>query len=163
MTTKLASIPLAVVLAAAALLTGGSAMAQPAGRMGGGGGEMDGGRGLLPLMLRSANLTPEQDAKVKELVTARRAAARSLMQQLRQAEDDLAAKLLAPGNVQFADLQSQLQQIGHLREKVLRDSAQTALEIRALLTPEQLGRAAQANARIRELQREMRQLWQEGK
>jgi len=162
MTTKLASIPLALMLAAAALLTSGSAVAQPAGRMDGGAGPRGGGAGLLPLMLRSANLTPEQDAKVKDLVTARRAAARSLMQQLRQVEDDLAAKLLAPGNVQLADLQPQLQQIGHLREQVLRDSAQTALEIRALLTPDQLGRAAQTNARIRQLQREMRQLWQEG-
>src|SRR6058998_2123802 len=141
MTTKLASIPLALMLAAAALLTSGSAVAQPAGRMGGGGGPMSGGAGLLPLMLRSAKLTPEQDAKVKDLVAARRPVARSLMQQLRQAEDDLAAKLL---------------------EQALRDSAQTALDISALLTPEQLGRAAQANARMRQLQREMRQLWQEG-
>src|SRR5947209_16064112 len=99
MTTKLASIPLALMLAAAALLTSGSAIAQPAGRMGGGGGPMSGGAGLLPLMLRSAKLTPEQDAKVKELVAARRAVTRSLMQQLRQSEDDLAGKLLAPGNV----------------------------------------------------------------
>src|SRR2546426_2242231 len=73
MTTKLASIPLALMLAAAALLTSGSAVAQSAGRMGGGGGPMGGGAGLLPLMLRSAKLTPEQDAKVKELVAARRA------------------------------------------------------------------------------------------
>ena len=162
MTTKLASIPLALMLAAAALLTSGSAMAQPAGRMGGGGGPMSGGAGLLPLMLRSAKLTPEQDAKVKDLVAARRPVARSLMQQLRQSEDDLAGKLLAPGNVNLADVQPQLQHISQLREQVLRDSAQTALDIRALLTPEQLGRAAQANARMRQLQREMRQLWQEG-
>src|SRR5207249_3285011 len=84
-------------VAAAALLTSGSAVAQPAGRMGGGGGPMSDGAGLLPLMLRSTKLTPEQDAKVKELVAARRAVARSLMQQLRQSEDDLAGKLLAPG------------------------------------------------------------------
>jgi len=162
MTTKLASIPLALMLAAAALLTSGSAVAQSAGRMGGGGGPMGGGAGLLPLMLRSAKLTPEQDAKVKDLVAARRPVARSLMQQLRQSEDDLAGKLLAPGNVNLADVQPQLQHISQLREQVLRDSAQTALDIRALLTPEQLGRAAQANARMRQLQREMRQLWQEG-
>ena len=162
MTTKLASIPLALMLAAAALLTSGSAVAQSAGRMGGGGGPMGGGAGLLPLMLRSAKLTPEQDAKVKDLVAARRPVARSLMQQIRQSEDDLAGKLLAPGNVNLADVQPQLQHISQLREQVLRDSAQTALDIRALLTPEQLGRAAQANARMRQLQREMRQLWQEG-
>jgi Spy/CpxP family protein refolding chaperone len=162
MTTKLASILLALVLVAVGLFTSGSAIAQPGGRFGGGG-QMGGGLPLLPLMLRSANLTPDQDAKLKELVAARRASARSLMQQLRQAEDDLAGKLLAPGNVHLADVQPQLQQIGQLREQILRDSAQTALDIRALLTPEQLGRAAQANSRMRQLQREMRQLWQEGK
>jgi len=162
MTTKLGSILLALMLAAAALFTSGSAVAQPLGRSGGGG-PMGGGAPLLPLMVRSANLTPDQDAKVKELVAARRASARSLMQQLRQAEDDLAEKLLAPGSVQLTDVQPQLQQIGHLREQMLRDSTQAALDIRALLTPEQLGRAAQANTRMRQLQREMRQLWQEGK
>jgi len=122
-----------------------------------------GGSPLLPLMLRSANLTPDQEAKVKDLVTARRASARAVMQQLRQAEDELAEKLLAPGRVHIADVQSQLQQIGQLREQVLRDSTQAALDIRALLTPEQLARAAQTNGRMRQLQREMRQLWQEGK
>jgi len=159
MTTKFASIPLAVMLVAAALFTSGSAVAQPMGRSGGGGG----GSSLLQLMLRSANLTPEQNAKVRDLVAARRATARSLQQQLRQAEDDLAGKLLAAGTVNFADLQPQLQQVASLREQVLRDSAQTALEIRALLTPEQLSRAAQTDSRMRQLQREMRQLWQEGK
>src|SRR5437867_12963966 len=115
MTTKLASIPLALMLAAAALLTSGSAVAQPAGRMGGGGGPMSGGAGLLPLMLRSAKLTPEQDAKVEDLVAARRPVARSLMQQLRQSEDDLAGKLVAPGNGNFADGEAQLPHIRPLR------------------------------------------------
>src|SRR2546427_11681370 len=98
MTTKLASIPLALMLAAAALLTSGSAVAQSAGRMGGGGGPMGGGAGLLPLMLRSAKLTPEQDAKGKELGAPRPAGARSLMQQIRQAEDDPAGQPPPPGN-----------------------------------------------------------------
>jgi Spy/CpxP family protein refolding chaperone len=163
MTTTPASIPLALMLVAAALFTSGSAVAQPIGRSGGGGPMGGGSSSLVPLMLRSANLTPDQNAKVRELVAARRASARALQQQLRQAEDDLAGKLLAPGNAHLADVQPQLQQIGQLREQILRDSAQTALDIRALLTPEQLGRAAQANSRMRQLQREMRELWQEGK
>src|SRR5207247_11063561 len=97
MTTKLASIPLALMLAAAALLTSGSAVAQPAGHMGGGGGPMSGGAGLLPLMPRSAKLPPQQDAKGKDLVPARRPDARSLTQQLRPAEDGLAGQLPAAG------------------------------------------------------------------
>jgi Spy/CpxP family protein refolding chaperone len=130
-----------------------SAGAQPPGRWG------TGPAGLLPLMLRSANLTPDQDAKVKELVAARRAAARSLMQQLRQAEDELADKLLAPGSVKAGDLQPQIQLIAHLREQLLRDSTQAALDIRAILTSDQLARVAQTKDRLRQLQSELRQLW----
>ena len=159
MRTKLGSSLLAGALVGAALFASGSAVAQPSGRGGGGGG----GGSLLPLMMRSANLTPEQDTKVKELVVARRTAARALSQQLRQSEDELAEKLLAPGSVNMADVQPQLQRIAQLREQLLRDSTQAALDIRGLLTPEQLARAAQTNTRMRQLQREMRQLWQEGK
>jgi len=160
MRTKLGSSLLAGALVGAALFASGSAVAQPSGRWGGGGG---GGGSLLPLMMRSANLTPEQDTKVKELVVARRTAARALSQQLRQSEDELAEKLLAPGSVNMADVQPQLQRIAQLREQILRDSTQAALDTRGLLTPEQLARAGQTNTRMRQLQREMRQLWQEGK
>ena len=160
MRTTLGPMLLTLSLLATALLASGStAVAQPPGRWGGG---SMGGWSLLPLMLRSANLTPDQEAKVKELVAARRASARSLKQQLRQAEDELAEKLLAPGSVHAADVQPQLQRIAQLRDQLLRDSTQAAIDIRALLTPEQLGRAAQVNERMRQLQREMRQLWQQG-
>jgi len=151
MRTNLGSRLLAGALVGAALFASGSAGAQLSERRGGGG-------SLLPLMVRSANLTPEQDTKVKELVVARRTAARALSQQLRQSEDELAEKLLAPGSIHLADVQPQLQRIAQLREQILRDSTQAALDIRALLTPEQLARAAQTNTRMRQLQREMRQL-----
>ncbi len=140
----------------ALLLPSGTAGAQPPGRWG------SGPAALLPLMLRSANLTPDQDAKVKELVAARRAAARSLMQQVRQAEDELADKLLGPRSVQAGDLQPQLERITHLREQLLRDSTQAALDIRAMLTSDQLARAAQTKDRLRQLQSELRQLWPAG-
>ena len=154
MTAKIASGALALALAVAAV-TAGSATAQP-GRWGGG--PPGGGGGVLPLLLRSANLTPEQDTKIKEMVATRRAAMRTLMQQMRDAEDELAGKLLAPGTVQLADVQPQLQRIAQLRDQQLRESTQAALTIRALLTQEQIARVAQTNERVRQLQRELRQL-----
>ena len=45
----------------------------------------------------------------------------------------------------------------------MQESAKIALEVRALLTPEQLSRASQVKDRVRQLQSEMRQLWQSGK
>ena len=94
-----------------------------------------------PRSQHAVKLTPERDARVREILSARRTAARSMLDQLRQAQQELADRLLAPGEVQAADIQPQLQQIGQLREQLLQGSAQVALEVRAVLTPEQLARA----------------------
>ncbi len=127
-------------------------------RHGPGGGAGDAGM-MLPLLVRSAGLSPEQDAKVREILAARRAASRALAGDLRQAQRDLSDKLLAPGPLKDADLQPQLQRIAQLREQRLQESAKLMLEVRALLTPEQLARVAQVKDRLRQLRAEMRQLF----
>jgi Spy/CpxP family protein refolding chaperone len=135
------------------------ALAQPPGRessMRGGGR----GDGELWLMIRAANLTPEQQTRVRAILSAHRASARPLIEQLRQAQQELGTKLLAPAPVQAADLQPQLQRIGQLRDQLAQDSASAALEVRAVLTPEQLARVAQTKDRIKQLREEMRQLMQ---
>ncbi len=111
-------------------------------------------------MIRAANLTPEQETRVRAILSAHRATARPLIEQLRQAQQELGGKLLAPGQVQAADLQPQLQRIGQLRDQLAQDSAGAALEVRAVLTPEQLARVAQTKERLRQLREEMRQLMQ---
>lgn len=114
--------------------------------------------GELWLMIRAANLTPEQEAKVRAILSTHRATTRPLVAQLRQTQQELGAKLLAPGPLQPADLQPQLGRIGQLRDQLAQDGAQAALEVRAVLTPEQLARAAQAKERLAQLREEMRQL-----
>lgn len=118
------------------------------------------GDGELWLMIRAANLTPDQQTRVRAILSAHRAAARPLIEQLRQAQQELGGKLLAPGQVQAADLQPQLQRIGQLRDQLAQDSAGAALEVRAVLTPEQLARVARTKERLRQLREEMRQLMQ---
>jgi Spy/CpxP family protein refolding chaperone len=118
------------------------------------------GDGELWLMIRAANLTPDQQTRVRAILSAHRATARPLIEQLRQAQQELGGKLLAPGPVQAADLQPQLQRIGQLRDQLAQDSAGAALEVRAVLTPEQLARVAQTKERLRQLREEMRQLVQ---
>lgn len=129
----------------------------PLGGMHGPMGRMD---GELWLMTRAATLTPEQQAKVRGILSAHRVATRPLVEQLRQAQQELGAKLLAPAPLQPADLQPQLGRIGQLRDQLAQDGAQAALEVRAVLTPEQLARAAQAKERLTQLREEMRQLVQ---
>ena len=114
--------------------------------------------GELWLMIRAANLTPEQQAKVRGILSTHRAATRPLIEQLRQAQQELGAKLVAPGPLQPADLQPQLGRISQLRDQLAQDGAQAALEVRAVLTPEQLARAALTKERMTQLREEMRQL-----
>jgi Spy/CpxP family protein refolding chaperone len=116
--------------------------------------------GELWLMIRTATLTPEQQAKVHGILSTHRATTRPLVEQLRQAQQELGAKLLAPGPLQAADLQPQLGRIGELRGQLAQDGAQAALEVRAVLTPEQLARASQTKERLTQLREEMRQLVQ---
>lgn len=118
---------------------------------------------LLPILLRSAELTADQQAKVREIIAAHRATARPIVAELRQAQADLADRLFAPGALQEADLAAPLQQIAQLRGQLLQQSARVAVEVRALLTPEQLAKAAQVKDRMRTLQTEMQQLLREGR
>lgn len=151
----LAGALVGVLLLAAA----GPALAQAPGRessMRGGGR----GDGELWLMIRASNLTPEQQTRVRAILSAHRKSASPLVEQLRQAQQELGTKLLAPGQVQAADLQPQLQRISQLRDQLAQDSAAAALEVRAVLTPEQLARVAQTKDRLKQLREEMRQLMQ---
>jgi Spy/CpxP family protein refolding chaperone len=151
----LAGVLVGVLLLAAA----GPALAQVPGRessMRGGGR----GDGELWLMIRASNLTPEQQTRVRAILSAHRKSASPVVEQLRQAQQELGTKLLAPGQVQAADLQPQLQRISQLRDQLAQDSAAAALEVRAVLTPEQLARVAQTKDRLKQLREEMRQLMQ---
>jgi len=116
--------------------------------------------GELWLMIRAANLTTEQQAKVRGILSTHRATTRPLIEQLRQVQQELGDKLLAPGPLQPADLQPLLGRIGQLRDQLAQDGAQAALEVRAVLSPEQLARAAQTKERLTQLREEMRQLVQ---
>jgi Spy/CpxP family protein refolding chaperone len=116
--------------------------------------------GELALMIRAGNLTPEQQAKVRGILSAHRAGTRTVIEQLRQAQQELGAKLLAPGPIQTGDIQPQLERISRLRDQLAQDSAQAALEVRAVLTAEQLARVAQTKERLTQLREEMRQLMQ---
>lgn len=56
------------------------------------------------------------------------------------------------------DLSPLLQEVDQFRGELSRESAQVALEIRGVLTPEQLAKAAQHYQRLGELRTEVRKL-----
>lgn len=117
---------------------------------------------MLRMVLRQANLTPEQRDQVRRIMEADHQSLRALFTQLQAANNQLSDKLFAPGAVQAADLAPQVQKVTQLRQQLMEQGVKTALAVRAVLTPQQLAKVAQLKDRIEKLQTEMRSLLEGG-
>ncbi len=155
MTTAKTSRAIWSVIAAGALLavclvpTG----AQARGPMGPGGGW--GGGLMLGIPLETLNLTPDQQASIRSIVSSSRATARPIIQQLWQARRALADQLVASPS---SDISAQLALINGLRSQLLQNSAQTMVQVLGVLTPDQLAKAAQVRAQLQQLHGQIKQL-----
>lgn len=144
---------------AVGLWTAAASGVAPAGMGGYGMGSGHGGFGMmLPLFVKGAGLTEAQQAQVKQIVANHRPQFQGLVSQLRTAHTQLADKLYAPGPVKAEDLAPLTQQITQLRGQLAQEGLQVALEVRGVLTPEQLAKAGQTRKRFNELRAEMRGL-----
>jgi Spy/CpxP family protein refolding chaperone len=112
----------------------------------------------LPFLLRAVSLTPDQETKVGGILSSHQTSTISMIEQLQQAEDEFAGKLFAAGQVQRSDLDAQLRRINQLHEQLSQDAVRTALEIRTVLTPDQIRKAGQVRDRLKQLQEEMQRL-----
>jgi Spy/CpxP family protein refolding chaperone len=121
----------------------------------------DGPGMMLPLVLKGVDLTDEQEKQVHEIMEAHRATLRTLFGQLQAAHQEMAAKLFAPGEVRAEDLTGQVQRMAQLREQLTQEGLKVALEVRGILTPEQLAKAAELRERMHALHTEMRGLFKE--
>jgi Spy/CpxP family protein refolding chaperone len=150
------AVAIALVLVSSITATGANAQgaSAPPGK-----GHWHGGL-VLGIPLGAMNLSPEQDKQVGDILAAYRTSSRPVIRQIRQAQVALADKLVVPGQLQSADLQPQLQQISQLRTQLLAMSAQAMLDIRGVLTPEQIATGAQVRIRLGQIRTEMSQLLQ---
>jgi Spy/CpxP family protein refolding chaperone len=124
------------------------------------GGMAGDGTGIaLPLLLRAANLTPDQKAQVRQIMANHRVTLQELFNQLRAAQDQMANKLFSAARLQEADLAPQVQQIAQLRNHLAEEGLRVVLEIRGVLTPEQLAKASQLKSQMQSLHSQMRSLW----
>ena len=96
-------------------------------------GEMERGPELFLLLFKGAGLTPDQETRVRAVLTAHRTNARDLMRQLRLAREGVVDKLFAPGAVAAGDLEPLRQQIAQLEEQLSQDRLAAALEIPAVV------------------------------
>jgi Spy/CpxP family protein refolding chaperone len=121
---------------------------------------VDEGSGIMmSLLLRGAGLSTEQSDRVRRILGNHRLPLQSLRRQLRAAQDEIADRMTAPGDLKRADLQSQLARVGKLRLELAEEMTKAALEVRAILTPEQIQRAGKWKERVRVVQGELRSLF----
>ncbi len=110
-------------------------------------------------VLRTVNLSDAQKAQVGQILASHRSQFQALRQQLQTAQKQLGDKLY-DGSTTPAQLVPLTQQIGQLRDQMSQLGIQVAFEIRSVLTPDQLAKAAQTRQRLSELRGEIRALMQ---
>ena len=110
----------------------------------------------LPLLIHSAGLNESQQAQVRQIIGNHRTQLRALREQLRTAETQLGDKLVAMTPVTSADLGPLTQQVNQARSNLAHEWTQVVMEIRGILKPEQLAKAAQNRQRLNQLREEMR-------
>lgn len=113
---------------------------------------------LFQMLLRSANLTRAQQTQVQVILNANMAQMQGLHQQLQALHEQIAGKLLSPGAVSAADIRPLVQEATRLEGQLNQNMADTALAIRNVLTPEQIGRLAEMHHKLQNLHTQIQSL-----
>lgn len=122
---------------------------------------MRGTFGLLsPRLAKAIELTEEQHKQIQAIRDAHKESLQTLRSQMREVRAEIANKLYGPGVVKEEDLASQIKQLAELREKRRQEGLKVALEVRGVLTEEQLAKARDLRQRMGELRSEMRSLYE---
>lgn len=116
---------------------------------------------LSPRLLNALNLTPEQVTKIEVNKKALREANKVFMTEVTALRKEVADKLFGPNPAREADVAPRITKIADLREKILREGFRIALEVRQVLTPEQLAKAAAIRQELLKIQSEVRSLYNE--
>jgi Spy/CpxP family protein refolding chaperone len=116
---------------------------------------------MSPRLLNALNLTPEQKAQIELSKDAFREAQRAYLRDITPLRKEVADKLFGANPVREADVAAQITKIADLREKILRDGFRIALEVRSVLRPDQLAKAATIRQQLQEIQSEVQQLYNE--
>lgn len=116
---------------------------------------------LSPRLLNALNLTPEQAVKIEASKKAFREAQKAYLNELTPIRKEVADKLFGANPVTEVDVARQITKIADLREKILREGVRIALDVRQVLRPDQLAKAASIRQQLLEIQSEVRELFNE--
>jgi Spy/CpxP family protein refolding chaperone len=122
--------------------------------MGGCDAGLPGGRRVLHALALSA----DQKQGVHDILREHRPTLAQLRANEKAARQAIADKLLGTGTVTQNDLDALAQQESQARTALMRERLATALEVRKVLTPDQIQKAATIHAGMKQLHDQMRQL-----
>jgi Spy/CpxP family protein refolding chaperone len=112
----------------------------------------------LPVFLRSADLTPEQQTQVRKILHDNRSNMHDQFGKMHTAREQIAAKLFSTGAVTQSDLAPQTKEIAQAEQQMLENELSVALQVRKILTPEQLQKVVQFHEKFETLHHQMRAL-----
>lgn len=109
----------------------------------------------LMMFIRRADLTPEQQAKVHQIMSSSLTQAQPLMKQLKEIHDQIGDKLMSAGAVNAPDIEVFQQRENRIHQQLDEQALSAALQIRSLLTPKQLAKAADLHNKLKRLREQM--------
>jgi len=115
-------------------------------------------RGPDAALLSGVNLTEAQQTQIQQIRQTARAQIKPVAQQLRAVETQIHATLLAPGPVNSTTLTGLQGQASALRTQLDQARVNTLLQIRNVLTAEQLATAASTITQLKSLREQARGL-----
>lgn len=109
----------------------------------------------MMMVIKHANLTKEQQARVHQIIGSSFQQAQPLMKQLHAIHDQIADKLMSTGTVTASDIEPLQKEESDLHQRIDQQMLSAALQIRGLLTPDQLARAAHVHEQLKSLRQQM--------
>ena len=114
---------------------------------------------LLGILTRGAGLTKEQRQQVAKIMNAHREGLEDTRRRVRTAQDALAARMCVPGPLPADAIAPDVERLAAAHRARLEAIVGAAREVRGVLTPEQLARAAAWTSRVQKLRAEIHDLF----
>ena len=118
---------------------------------------------IPPLLMgmQAAHLTADQQKQVDQILQSNRSQTAPLIEQLFSLHEQIANKLLAAGTVSASDLATLEDQAAQLDAQIQHQALNASVQIRGILTPDQVAKMAQFHQKMAALQAQMKGLMTE--
>jgi hypothetical protein len=118
---------------------------------------------IPPLLMgmQAAHLTADQQKQVGKILQSNRSQTAPLIAQLQSVHEQIAGKLLAPGTISAGDLVPLEDRAAQLDAQIQRQALGASLQVRNILTSDQIARMAKFHEKMSALQEQMKSLMNE--